>query len=572
MTVLRCARHLWALLILATGLAGLALPATAANPPAVSERFMVSTANPLATMAARDIILQGGSAVDAAIAAQLVLTLTEPQSSGLGGGAFLLTFDAASGAVASYDGRETAPAAATPDLFLRPDGSVMDWTEAAEGGISVGVPGVLAMLEMAHGEHGRLPWADLFGPAIALAQNGFILSPRLHEVLDWVEGPERFPAFYHQFYTLDGTRKPVGTRLTNPALAQTLRVLARDGSDAFYRGAIAEEIVAAVGDTQVNPGAMTLADLAGYQAVRRDPVCTPYRTWTVCGMGPPSSGGIAVAQILGLLERFDMAAMQPGSLEAVHLIAEAERLAYADRDMFVADSDFVAVPLEALLDPAYLAGRSALIDPAASMGIAQPGLAPGDRAAFDDETNLGLSTSHISIVDQEGNAVSMTTSIERGFGSRLMAGGFLLNNELTDFAFEAQVDGLPVANRVEAGKRPRSSMAPTLVLDKDGGVVMAIGTVGGSRIICYVAKTLIARPDWGLDIQAAIELPHFLNRNGTTELEEGTDLVALVPALEAMGHEVTLGTMDTGLAGFFIEGGTITGGADPRREGTALGR
>ncbi len=568
----RCSRLPAFLLVLATMLAAVVLPAGAANPPAVSDRFMVSTANPLATMAARDIILKGGSAVDAAIAAQLVLTLTEPQSSGLGGGAFLLTFDATSGTVASYDGRETAPASATPDLFVRPDGSVMGWTEAAEGGLPVGVPGVVAMLAMAHADQGRLPWADLFAPAITLAEKGFVLSPRLHEVLGWVEGPERFPAFYAQFYTLSGERKAVGTRLTNPALAATLRAIAEGGPQAFYQGAIAQEIVAAVNETAVNPGAMTLEDLAGYEAQRRDPVCTPYRVWTICGMGPPSSGGIAVAQILGLLERFDMAALAPDGVEAVHLVTEAERLAYADRDLFVADSDFVAVPVEALLDPAYLADRSNLIDPEASMGIAEPGLSADDRAAFDDGSNLGFSTSHISIVDMEGNAVSMTTSIERGFGSRLMAGGFMLNNELTDFSFEAQADGLPVANRVEAGKRPRSSMAPTLVLDQDGNLVMAIGTVGGSRIICYVAKTMIARLDWGLDIQAAIELPHFLNRNGVTELEDGTALVELVPALEAMGHEVKLGTMDTGLAGFYIEGGTITGGADPRREGTALGR
>jgi gamma-glutamyltranspeptidase / glutathione hydrolase len=572
MTAPRNTRYRVFILALAAMLLALAPPVQAANPPAVSDRFMVSTANPLATMAARDIILKGGSAVDAAIAAQLVLTLTEPQSSGLGGGAFLLTYNAADGTVASYDGRETAPASATPDLFVRPDGTVMDWTEAAEGGIPVGVPGVIAMLEMAHADQGRLPWADLFGPAVALAEKGFLLSPRLYEVLDWVEGPERFPAFYAQFYTLSGERKAVGTRLTNPALAASLRAIAEGGTQAFYQGAIAEEIVAAVNDAEVNPGVMTLEDLAGYQAVRRDPICTTYRTWAVCGMGPPSSGGIAVAQILGLLERFDMAGIAPGSVEAVHLVAEAERLAYADRDLLVADSDFVAVPIEALLDPAYLGDRSMLIDPSVSMGIAQPGLTADDRAAFDDDSNLGFSTSHISIVDMEGNAVSMTTSIERGFGSRLMAGGFMLNNELTDFSFEAQADGLPIANRVEAGKRPRSSMAPTLVLDQDGNLVMAIGTVGGSRIICYVAKTLIARLDWGLDIQAAIELPHFLNRNGATELEDGTALVDLVPALEAMGHEVKLGTMDTGLAGFFIEGGTITGGADPRREGTALGR
>ena len=556
-------------LVLALGLGSWAQGA----PPAVSDRFMVSTANPLATKAARDIVVAGGSAVDALIAAQMVLTLTEPQSSGLGGGAFLLTYDAATGEVQSYDGRETAPAAAAGDLFSHADGSVMDWAEAAEGGLPVGVPGVLRMLEMAHAQHGRLSWADLFQPAIRLAENGFLISPRLHEVLDWVEGPERFPAFHGYFYTLDGARKTPGTRLTNPALATTLRAIAEGGADAFYEGPIAGQIVAAVTGSAVNPATMTLEDIAGYEAVEREPVCTPYRIWTICGMGPPSSGGVAVAQILGLLERFDMAALAPDGIEAVHLVTEAERLAYADRDLYLADSDFVAVPVEALVDPAYLEERSLLIDPERSMGIAAPGeVAASDDAMAPDDGDHGFSTSHISIVDPWGNAVSMTTSIERGFGSRLMAGGFVLNNELTDFSFEAEIDGRPVANRVEPGKRPRSSMAPTLVLDADGKVVMAIGTVGGSRIICYVAKTLIAKLDWGLDIQAAIELPHFLNRNGTTELEAGTPIVALQPALEALGHEVTTGEMDTGLAGVFIDGGLITGGADPRREGTALGR
>jgi len=549
------------------------VPVAWAAPAAVSDRFMVSTANPLATKAARDIIVAGGSAVDALIAAQMVLTLTEPQSSGLGGGAFLLTYDAASGAVQSYDGRETAPAAATPDLFRRADGSPMDWTEAAEGGLPVGVPGVLRMLELAHATHGRLPWAELFKPAIRLADNGFLVSPRLHEVLDWVEGPERFPDFHRYFYAFDGTRKAPGTRLANPELAVTLRAIAEGGADAFYEGPIAGQIVAAVIGTRVNPASMTLEDLADYRAIEREPVCTPYRIWTICGMGPPSSGGVAVAQILGLLERFDLAPLAPDSVGAVHLVTEAERLAYADRDLYLADSDFVAVPVDALVDRDYLAERSLLIDPRGSMGIAEPGrFTGGDEVMAPDDGDRGVSTSHISIVDAQGNAVSMTTSIERGFGSRLMAGGFVLNNQLTDFSFEAEIDGRPVANRVEPGKRPRSSMAPTLVLDADGRVVMAIGTVGGARIICYVAKTLIAKLDWGLDIQQAIELPHFLNRNGATELEAGTPIVALQPALEALGHEVVLGEMATGLAGFFIEDGTITGGADPRREGTALGR
>lgn len=544
-----------------------------AGEPVMSEDFMVSTANPHASRAARDIILQGGSAVDATIAAQLVLTLTEPQSSGIGGGAFMLHFDVGNGAVVSYDGRETAPASATPNLFRHPDGTLMGWTEAAEGGIPVGVPGVMAMLEMAHREHGNLPWADLFQPAIKLARNGFEISPRLYEVLDWVEGPERFPAFHALYFDADGNRKPVGTVLTNPKLADTLEILAQHGAQAFYTGVIAQRIIDTVGATEVNPAVMTMEDFAAYQAVERPAVCVEYRQWNICGMGPPSSGGVTVAQILLLLEGHDLAALEPGSLEAVHLISEAQRLAYADRNLYLADSDFVSVPVDALIDETYLAERARLIDPARSMGEAAPGVLEGwdESSLAPDDGTHGFSTSHISIVDASGNAVSMTTSIERGFGSRLMSGGFMLNNELTDFSFEAEVDGVPIANRVEAGKRPRSSMAPTIVLDADGNLVMAIGTVGGSRIITYVAKTLIAALDWQLDIQAAIELPHHLNRNGTTELEEGTDLARHVADLEAMGHEVSQRDMTTGLSGFYIENGVIYGGADPRREGIALG-
>ncbi|MBT5433255.1 MAG: gamma-glutamyltransferase [Alphaproteobacteria bacterium] len=549
-----------------------AMPVQAGEPVASAD-FMVSTANPLATQAARDMIMKGGSAVDATIAAQLVLTLTEPQSSGIGGGAFMLHFDAGNGAIVSYDGRETAPASATSDLFQHPDGTVMGWLEAAEGGISVGVPGVLRMLEMAHAEHGKLAWADLFEPAIDLAENGFQISPRLYEVLDWVEGPERFPAFYQLYFDDNGERKAVGTRLTNPALAASLHALAEGGADALYQGTLALEISEAVAGTSVNPAVMTLEDIARYEAVERPAVCVDYRIWTVCGMGPPSSGGVTVAQILLLLEGFDMASVEPGSLEAVHLISEAERLAYADRNLYLADSDFVDVPVEALIDEDYLAGRATLIDPDASMGEAFPGVIEGwdDAVYAPNAGDHGYSTSHISIVDREGNAVSMTTSIERGFGSRLMAGGFMLNNELTDFSFEAEVDGIAVANRVEPGKRPRSSMAPSIVFNRDGNLVMAVGTVGGSRIITYVAKTLIAALDWQLDIQAAIELPHHVNRNGPTELEDGTALLDHVEALEALGHEVKTRNHTTGLAGFYIEDGVIYGGADPRREGTAVG-
>jgi len=571
MPIARRALFAAALVLLALGPAAWA-PGAWARPPAVSESFMVATANPLATMAARDIIVAGGSAVDAAIAAQLVLTLTEPQASGLGGGAFLLHHDAASGEVSSYDGRETAPAAVTADMFRRADGSLMEWEEASQGGLPVGVPGVVAMLALAHAEHGRLPWAALFEPAIALAEDGFIVSPRLEESLAAVEDPAPFPAFELYFFAPDGSPKTAGTRLANPELAATLRTLAEGGAQAFYEGAIAEAIVAAVTQDGFSPGAMTTDDMAAYEAVRREPVCAPYRAWTVCGMGPPSSGGVAVAQVLGLLERFDLAAMEPAGAEAIHLIGEAQRLAYADRDLYLADGDFVAVPVEALLDADYLAARSALIDPARAAAQVLPGeIAGWDDAMAPDDGDHGLSTSHVSIVDAQGNAVSMTTSIEQAFGSRVMAAGFLLNNQLTDFSWEAEIDGRPVANRVEPGKRPRSSMSPTLVFDAQGDLVMAIGTVGGARIICYVAKTLIATLDWGLDIQAAIEMPHFLNRYGTMELEEGTALEAVVPALEAMGHTIEWRAMATGLAGFHIEGEVITGGADPRREGTALG-
>jgi gamma-glutamyltranspeptidase/glutathione hydrolase len=543
--------------------------------PVVSDDFMVATANPLATKAARDIILAGGSAVDATIAAQLVLGLVEPQSSGIGGGAFLLYYDAASKSVLSYDGRETAPMAATPDLFVNPDGEPMSWWAASEGGLAVGTPGLLRMLEAAHEQYGRLPWADLFAPAIRHARAGFVLSPRLHEMLGWIEEPKRFPTLYEFYFDHNGERKPVGTRLINPAYAETLTRIAEGGADTFYTGDLAQAIVEAVDDSTVNPGLLALDDLKAYRAIERPPVCADYRVWRVCGMGPPSSGGVTVLQILLLLEGQDMAAAGPGSLQSVHLISEASRLAYADRNLYLADDDFVAVPVNGLLDEGYLAGRAMLIDPARSMGEAEAGSPPGwHNSALepDPDAARGFLTSHISVVDREGNAVSMTTSIEREFGSRLMVAGFMLNNELTDFSFVPEIDGVPVANRVEPGKRPRSSMAPMIVMDQDGELVMAIGSAGGSRIIAYVAESLIAALDWDLDVQAALDLPHHVNRNGPVELEEDTPLAALKPELEAMGHEVVVNPITSGMQGIGVENGLIYGAADPRREGTALGQ
>ena len=560
--------------LIAFALVALAWTDAAEAAPARARHYMIAAANPHAARAGLEILRAGGGAIDAAIAAQMVLNLVEPQSSGIGGGGFLLYYDAARGETVAFDGRETAPAAATPALFLDDQGRPLGFFDAVIGGRSVGVPGVLAMLEKAHARYGRLPWARLFAPAIALAEKGFPISPRLNELIGKAPGLDRFAATRAYFLTPDGAPKPVGTRLRNPALAETLRLIAAEGSAPFYRGAIAADIVAAVRGAAGNPGGMTRADLAAYRARALPPVCAPYRAWRVCGMGLPSSGGITTLQILGLIEGFDLAALAPGSVEAVHLIAEASRLAFADRGRYLADDAFVRVPVAGLLDRGYLAARAALIDPARAMtGPAAPG-APPESAGLDlapGDAALGRSTTHLSVIDGEGNAVSFTSSIESAFGSRLMVRGFLLNNQLTDFSFRPEIDGAPVANRVEPGKRPRSSMAPTLVFDRSGGLVLAIGSPGGSRIIGYVTEALVAFLDWGLDVRAAVALPHFVNRNGATDLEAGTPLVAIADALEARGHEVRIRPLNSGLHGIAVRGGGLEGGADPRREGVALG-
>lgn len=551
---------LWTLVVL--------VPAAEAA-PARAQRHMVAAANPLATRAGLEILRAGGSALDAAIATQLVLNLVEPQSSGLGGGAFLLHFEAASGEVTSYDGRETAPAAATPALFLGPGGTPMKFWDAVVGGRSVGTPGLARLLELAHRDHGRLPWARLFAPAIALAEKGFAVSPRLHGLIAKDKYLKTFPATAAYFYDADGEPWPVGHVLRNPAFAETLRRLGSSGANALYQGPLAAEIVARVRGAPGNPGLLDLEDLAGYRAKRRAPVCAPYRAWRVCGMGPPTSGGVAVLQMLGLLERFDLGALDPNAPEALHLIAEAGRLAFADRNRFLADSDFVKVPLAELLARDYLHGRAQLISPGASLGKARPGL-PSQNGAMPVQLDPPA-TSHLVVVDAQGNAVSMTTSIESAFGSRLMAGGFLLNNELTDFSFRPEAEGRPVANRVEAGKRPRSSMSPMLVLDAEGRLVLAVGSPGGSRIIGYVLRAMLGVLDWGLDPQAAVSLPHAVNRNGKTDLEEGTSVAAHKAALEALGHEVNVRTMTSGLHAIKVTPDGLEGGADPRREGVALG-
>jgi gamma-glutamyltranspeptidase/glutathione hydrolase len=537
-----------------------------------AERYMVASANPHATQAGLAVLEAGGSALDAAIAAQLVLNLVEPQSSGIGGGAFLLHWSEPARRISVYDGRETAPAAAQPDRFLAAGGKPMPFADAVNSGRSVGVPGLLRMLELAHARHGRLPWARLFEPAIRLAEAGFAVSPRLHTLIKADAALSREPAARAYFLLPDGAPLPVGHVLRNPQFAQVLRRVARDGADGFYRGEIARDIVAAVA-AHPRPGDLTLEDLAGYRALEREAVCGSYRAHRVCGMPPPSSGGTTVLAILGILERFALAELRPSSADAVHLFAEAGRLAYADRDHYVADPAFVAVPTAALTDPAYLRARSALIRPERSMGPAQPGDPAAARASRGaDATVEAAGTSHLSVVDAEGNALAMTTTIEWQFGSRILVRGFLLNNQLTDFSFLPEAGGRPVANRVEPGKRPRSSMAPTLVFRPDGTLRMTLGSPGGSAIINYVAKTLLGVLDWKLDIQEAISLPNMGSRNRQTEIEKGSALEGLGATLAALGHPVAALELRSGLQGIERGADGLVGGADPRREGLVLGR
>jgi len=537
-----------------------------------ADNFMIAAANPYAAQAGYDVLSRGGNAIDAMVATQLVLGLVEPQSSGLGGGAFLVYYDAKDDYLTTYDGRETAPRAATPTLFQNEEGEKLKFWDAVVGGRSVGTPGTVKLMYETHKAHGKLPWTGLVKPAIDLAEMGFAVSERLHQsITNDAERLSIHPDTKAYFFGNNGKPLPVGYVLKNQAYADTLKEIAKSGANAFYLGPIALAIVDKV-KAASNPGVLSFTDLAHYQVVQRDPVCIDYREHKVCGMGPPSSGALTVGQILGLLQPYDLAKLGPTSVDSWRF-GDASRLAFADRGRYMADSDFVPMPTEGLLSPAYLKKRSALLNGAEALTDVSAGEPEWDHSMLlaDDESIEFKSTSHFSIVDSDGNAVSITTTIENGFGSRLMSGGFLLNNELTDFSFATHRNGIPIANRVEPGKRPRSSMSPTIVM-KDNKPYMVIGSPGGSRIIGYVAKAIIAHLDWNLDVQAAINLPHAVNRFGTFDLEEGTGAESLKSELEAIGYEVNLRSLNSGLHAIVNDGGNLTGGADPRREGVVLGQ
>ena len=543
------------------------------KPLSFAERHMVVAAHPIAAEAGREILRRGGNALDAAIATVLVLGIVEPQSSGLGGGAFMLVHDAATGTLSTYDARETAPATAKADRFLR-NGVRLGFREAVNSGLSVGVPGLVRGLELAHAAHGRLSWRDLFAPAIRVAQEGFPVSPRLNGLLSWYDAGRFSAKARAHYFDAEGRPHPVGYVLKNPELAATLERIAKSGAEAFYSGSIADAIVAAVGEA-VRPGDMTLADINGYRALEREPVCVDYRQRRVCGMKPPSSGGLTVGQTLKLIEPFAQVqgAEKRMSAAALHIIAEAEKLAYADRDFYISDPAFVDVPT-GYLDRDYLAQRRQLIDPLRAMAKALPGDPPGahaDRNGADATRERG-GTTHLSVVDGEGNAVSMTATIEGAFGSGLWAAGFLLNNELTDFSIRSEdVQGRAVANRVEGGKRPRSSMAPTIVYDEDGKIYAVLGAPGGHRIILYVVKALVGLIDWDMDAQSVAALPNFGDRGRGFEIERRRGAAVTALRMQALGHRVKSDVMTSGLHVIVRRQGRLEGGADPRREGVAAG-
>ncbi|MDP5104341.1 MAG: gamma-glutamyltransferase [Erythrobacter sp.] len=522
----------------------LALAACAESPvapqlaaPAVVATGAVSSADPRATAAGEAMLAQGGSATDAAIAVMLALTVVEPQSSGIGGGGFMLYADGATGALLTIDGRETAPASATPTRFLDADGKVLARDVRVFSGLSVGIPGNIALAAKAHAEHGKLPWAKLFEPAIALARDGFVMNRRLNESLSQNKGrADRDSEARRVFFGPDGEALPVGALVRNPDLAGTLTDLAKEGPEAMY-GRNAASLARWVAEATPQDGSMTEADVRAYVAKQREPVCAPYRVYRVCGMGPPSSGGVAVAQMLGQLERFDLSALGPQNPTFWHLFVESQRVAYADRELYSGDADFVDVPVAGLVNAGYIASRSALISPDTTLGKVEAGVPPGAPLARGDgpeEPENG--TTHFAVTDAAGNAVSYTSTVEGAFGSGLFYGGFYLNNELTDFTLTPEENGKPVANRVEGGKRPRSSMAPTIVYDADGRIVLVIGAAGGPTIPVQVARSIIGVLDFGMSAPDALGMPFVMSFGDVVVVEPETAPPGLVDALKALGH------------------------------------
>ena len=549
---------------------------TAVRKAATAKRHMVASANPIASRVGLDILRKGGTAVDAAIAMQMVLTLVEPQSSGIGGGGFLMHYGGKTGVIEAYEGRESAPRAVTENLFMNPDGTPMERDRYRVGGISVAVPGTVRLLARAHKRHGRLKWRDLFRPAIEMAEKGFTVSPRLSQSIARDGYLKEYPAARAYFFDAKGQPLAAGTLLKNPDLARTLKDIARNGERAFYRGRLPAMVAKAARDDKRRRGLLRASDISAYRVRKRDALCGPYRTWLICGFGPPTAGGLTTLMTLALLERFPMDRLKPGSAEAVHLIAEATRLANADRFRYVADPDFVTVPITGLLDKGYLERRSELIRSDKAMRKVTfgkiPSLAQKTELFSASEDNESPSTTHLSVVDRDGNAVAMTSSVGGAFGSRIMVAGFMLNNHATDFSPVPRTkSGRPKVNRPGPGKRPRSAQSPTFVFDGAGRLSLAVGSPGGPRIIAYVVKTLIAVLDWKMDIQSAIGLPNHAVRRDRIDLERDTALESIAPKLRALGHKVRLRRLTSGLQGIAVKNGRLTGGADPRREGIALG-
>jgi gamma-glutamyltranspeptidase/glutathione hydrolase len=557
------------LLFALTALAG---PAVAQVTETVAHHHMIAAANPYAAQAGLDMLRAGGSSVDAAIATQMVLGLVEPESSGIGGGAFMLVYNPKTHKTTSFDGREQAPASANPGMFLGPDGKPRPHADAIPGGLSVGIPGVVRMLELAHQKYGKLPWAKLFEPAIKLAEEGFPVGPKLARTIRQFPRTGNMPDIKAHFYHADGTPLNEGDIFKSPDYAATLRAIAAN-ADAFYTGDIAQAIVDAVQHAPGQQGGMTVTDLANYHAKERAPVCGPYRQYRVCSMGPPSSGGIAMLEILGMLQHYPSAQLKPGTVSGTHLFTQASRLAYADRAQYLGDSDFVDVPVAGLINQDYLAQRAKLIDPAKDMGTADAGSPPQKHAQMAPQVSPVLhGTSHMTIVDDSGEVVAMTTSVESVFGAQIMAKGFLLNNTLTDFSFDPVRNGLPVANAPAAGKLPLSSMSPTIVFDKNNRFLLSVGSPGGPAIIDYVTQTLIGMLDAKMTPKDAIAMPRVLNMNSNTLLESGPGIDVLAPQLRAMGHTVRIPEVEgSGLHGIAKVKDGYIGAADPRRDGIALG-